>query len=222
MTTTRETRIVPFSTKSLPDEDAGSFEGYGSVFGVLDTYDDVVEPGAFASAVRSFGESQRRPAMLWQHDPRIPVGVWTELREDATGLYVKGRLSNTQAGRDSYTLLKDGALDGLSIGFSIEPNGSMVDDDGVRHLTALRLWEVSLVTFPANDPARISAVKSDGTLPTEREFERWLQREAGFTALQAAIIIAKGYRQVKRGGAVPPGDDVTALLESVRRFKPGA
>lgn len=211
----RETRVIPFDIKAVAEDTAGAFEGYGSVFGTLDSYRDIVAPGAFTRTLKE----DRKPAMLWQHDQRMPVGVWTDIREDDRGLYVKGQLADTQQGRDTHTLLKMGALSGLSIGFSLAKNGATTDGKtNIRTITDVKLWEVSLVTFPANDPARIALVKADGTLPTERELERWLQREAGFTALQAEIIISKGYRQVKRGGAVPSEEACGDLLESIKRF----
>lgn len=212
----RERLIVPFDMKDLGDGETRTFEGYGSVFGVLDSYADIVAPGAFKRSLKEAKAAKRLPALLWQHQTDAPIGVYEVMQEDATGLYVKGRLSDTQLGREAYTLLKDGALSGLSIGFTTRK--STVDDEtGVRTLTDVQLWETSLVTFPANDAARITGVKAaDGTLPTEREFERWLRREAGFTEAEAKTIIAKGFRQVQREAAA--ADDVRGLLESVRRF----
>lgn len=203
-------RVVPFAVKSIGDT-PGVFEGYGSVFGVIDSYRDVVAPGAFTRTLRE----DRKPALLWQHDASCPIGVWLELKEDETGLYVKGQLAETDDGTDAYKLLKMGALSGLSIGFSTVAS-STDETTGVRTLLDVKLWEVSLVTFPANDPARVSAVKADGTLPTEREFERWLQREAGFSNSQAQTIIAKGYRQALRGGSAAiddvSGESLLALI----------
>lgn len=212
----RERLVVPFDMKAIGDGESRTFEGYGSVFGVLDSYADIVAPGAFTRSLREAKAAGRMPALLWQHDPSAPIGVYESMGEDETGLYVKGRLSDTQLGREAYTLLKDGALSGLSIGFTTRK--SKVDNEsGVRTLTDVQLWETSLVTFPANDAARVMGVKTaDGALPTEREFERWLRREAGFTEAEAKTIIAKGFRQVQREAAAT--DDVRGLLESVRRF----
>lgn len=187
--------VIPFEVKAA--DDAGrSFEGYGSVFGVLDSYADIVAKGAFKRTLKEHRQKGRAPALLWQHDPSKPIGVYDEMREDETGLFVKGHLSDTQLGREAYALLKDGALSGLSIGFRTLK--SKIDDEsGIRTLTELELWEVSLVTFPANDAARVTAVKADGTLPTEREFEHFL-RDAGFTRDHAKAIISKGYRLTRR------------------------
>lgn len=212
----RERLVVPFDMKAIGDGETRTFEGYGSVFGVLDSYADIVAPGAFKRSLKEAKSAGRMPALLWQHDPSSPIGVYESMGEDATGLYVKGRLSDTQLGREAYTLLKDGALSGLSIGFTTRK--SKVDNEsGVRTLTDVQLWETSLVTFPANDAARVTGVKAaDGALPTEREFERWLRREAGFTEAEAKTIIAKGFRQVQREAA--QSNELSDLLESVRRF----
>lgn len=210
--------VVPFEVKALGEGDSRTFEGYGSVFGVLDSYADIVAPGAFKRSLREAKAAGRMPALLWQHDADKPIGVYESMSEDATGLFVKGRLSDTQLGRDAYTLLKDGALSGLSIGF-VTRKSKVDNESGVRTLTDIQLWETSLVTFPANDAARITGVKTDGALPTEREFERWLRREAGFTEAEAKTIIAKGYRQVRRE-AMPSEDAYGELLASVHRYGP--
>ncbi len=93
--------------------------------------------------------------MLWQHDPREPIGVWDEVREDAHGLFVKGRiLSEVARGREAVALIGAGAIDGLSIGYrTIRAAGGT----GKRVLTEVELWEVSLVTFPMLSEARIAA-----------------------------------------------------------------
>lgn len=214
-----ERMVVPFEIKALGDGTAMSFEGYGSVFGVLDSYADIVAPGAFKKTLREHKAKNRLPALLWQHDPSSPIGVYESMSEDETGLYVKGKLSDTQLGREAYTLLKDGALSGLSIGFSVYPKGFDVNEKtGVRTLNAINLWETSLVTFPANDAARVTGIKASDELPTERELERFLRREAGFTEAQAKTIIAKGYRQVRRE-AMPSEEACDAeLLDLIRQF----
>jgi HK97 family phage prohead protease len=203
-------RVVPFETKAVTED--RSFEGYGSVFGVLDSYDDVVAKGAFAKSLRGGGRGGRTPALLWQHDAKTPIGVYTDMREDDTGLFVKGRFSKTAKGDEAYELLKDGALSGLSIGFTTS-KAQMDEKTGVRTLTEVDLWEVSLVTFPANQSARVTGVKADGSLPTEREFEEFL-RDAGFTRNHAKFIISKGYRLTRRD-AMPSDDACGELAELI-------
>lgn len=166
--------------------ESGVVEGYGSVFDVVDSYDDVVEKGAFARTLKE----GRSPAMLWQHDPSEPIGVWESMREDDTGLFVRGRFANTQRGQEAYELVKIGALSGLSIGYSVKD--ARLEKNGVRVLTDIELWEVSPVTFPANDAARITRVKA-ADLKTEREFEEFL-RDAGFSRAAAKAITAGGFK----------------------------
>lgn len=142
----------------VQDTGDGTFAGYASLFGQADDQKDVVSPGAFASALHRRGTS--RIAMLYQHEPSRPVGIWTSLREDARGLWVEGRLAlDAQDGRDAHALLKAGALTGLSIGFHAVT--AMRRPGGGRLLHEIDLWEISLVTFPMLDAARVSHVKQD-------------------------------------------------------------
>lgn len=195
---TLERLVIPCEMKSI-DESSRAFEGYGSVFGELDSYADVVAPGAFKRTLREWKAKKRAPALLWQHDTAQPIGVYEEMREDDTGLYVRGRLSDTQLGREAYTLLKDGALSGLSIGF--QTLKSKIDEGrGIRTLTEINLWEVSLVTFPANDAARVTGVKSF-EMPDEREFEEWLRRDAELSRAEAKRVIATCYKRLLRDAA---------------------
>jgi HK97 family phage prohead protease len=131
-------------------------EGYASVFGRRDQGGDVVGRGAYAASLAALAASGRRVKMLWQHDPAQPIGVWDEVREDATGLYVKGRiLTEVERGREAAALLAAGAIDGLSIGY--RTLRAEREASGQRLLRELDLWEVSLVTFPMQAEARISA-----------------------------------------------------------------
>ncbi len=130
------------------------------------------------------------PAMLWQHDADDPCGVWDDMVEDSRGLKVKGRLAlTTECGKKAYELLKMGALSGLSIGF-VSKQWSYDRETEVRTLTEIDLWEVSLVTFPANGKARITGVKSIGAITTIRQAERAL-RDAGFSDDAAKAFIAQ-------------------------------
>ncbi len=127
---------------------------------MADAQGDVVERGAFRASLDAWRTKGRRPAMLWQHDPNQPIGLWTDLQEDAIGLRVEGRLLLTvQAGADAYERVKAGVCSGLSIGFqAIEARRDR--KSGLRHLMRVNLWEISLVTFPANHDARVAAVKA--------------------------------------------------------------
>jgi HK97 family phage prohead protease len=136
----------------------GAFEGYASLFGVVDLAKDVVLRGAFRASLAARGP--RGIKLLWQHDPAEPLGVWTSLAEDHKGLLARGRLNLAVArAREIHALMRDGAIDGLSIGFKTikartEPRSA------VRRLEAVDLWEISLVTFPLLPQARVSAVKA--------------------------------------------------------------
>ncbi len=140
----------------LTVSDEAVIEGYASLFGQTDQGGDCVEKGAYCASLKSLGHRGQRVKMLWQHDPAQPIGVWDEVREDSTGLWVKGRLlESTQRGREAAALIQAGALDGLSIGYRTKR--ARKTDKGQRLLTELELWEVSLVTFPMLPSARVAA-----------------------------------------------------------------
>ena len=131
-------------------------EGYASLFGACDQGGDIVQKGAYAASLKKLGGEKRRVKMLWQHDPAQPIGIWDEVREDAKGLYVKGRLLDTVGrAREAAALIEAGAIDGLSIGYRTLK--ATKNDKGQRLLTELELWEVSLVTFPMLPSARVGA-----------------------------------------------------------------
>ena len=134
----------------------GVIEGYASLFGLPDQGGDVVARGAFAASLKRLADEGKRVKMLWQHDATAPIGVWDEIREDARGLWVKGRLLPEVAqAREAAALLKAGAIDGLSIGYRAVQASR--DDKGRRLLNEVELWEVSLVTFPMLPEARAEA-----------------------------------------------------------------
>lgn len=132
----------------------GRFAGYASLFGKTDHSGDLVMPGAFRRSLA--GRGAKRVRMLFQHDPKDPVGVWDHIAEDAIGLFVSGRLVEGVARAETLkTLISAGAVDGLSIGFRTV-RATRGAADGVRRLWQIDLWEVSIVTFPMLDAARIS------------------------------------------------------------------
>jgi len=187
----RQTRAFALSIKATGDD--GSVEGYGSVFGVRDNYDDVIAKGAFLASLKEHKAAGSMPAMLWQHDSSEPIGIWTDMVEDAKGLKIVGKLAlETVRGKEAHALLKMGALNGLSIGFM--PKQWTYDrDTEVRTLTEIDLWEVSLVTFPANEKARVTNVKSSDTLATPKDAERIL-RDAGFSRSDATALVSRVMR----------------------------
>lgn len=129
-------------------------EGYASLFGACDQGGDIVQKGAYGESLSRLIAEGRRVKMLWQHDPAQPIGIWDEVREDARGLFVKGRLlDSVEKGREAAALIAAGAIDGLSIGY--RTRRAVKNDKGQRLLTELELWEVSLVTFPMLPSARV-------------------------------------------------------------------
>ncbi|KIN66299.1 Phage prohead protease [Sulfitobacter noctilucicola] len=130
--------------------------GYASLFGAVDQGGDVVESGAYGASLKAVAAAGRNIKMLWQHDPAQPIGVWDEVREDAKGLFVKGRiLDSVEKGREAASLIAAGAIDGLSIGYRTVK--ATKNTKGQRLLSELELWEVSLVTFPMLPSARVAA-----------------------------------------------------------------
>ncbi|MDP2298699.1 MAG: HK97 family phage prohead protease [Pseudolabrys sp.] len=163
MLTAQASVAAVFAPRTTIDAD-GTVEGYASLFGEIDQARDMVMRGAFAATLRQRGV--HRIPMLFQHDPSEPVGVWLELREDHRGLYARGRLIPEVArGRELLSLLKAGAIDGLSIGFRTV-QGRIDPRTRVRALFAVDLWEISIVTFPLLAGARVQAVKQVSSPPT--------------------------------------------------------
>ena len=153
-----ETGHARLDVKSV--EADGSFHGYASLFGVTDLGRDVVSKGAFTKSLKQRPAS--RVKMLREHQAEEPIGVWTSIAEDATGLAVSGKLVlETVKGRETHALLKAGALDGLSIGYRTK--SSRLDKaKGTRMLDEVELHEISVVTFPMLPSATVTAVKHNG------------------------------------------------------------
>jgi HK97 family phage prohead protease len=166
--------------------DAGTLSGYASVFGPpADMHGDIIAPGAFAKSLAS----GVRPLMLWSHDLSEPIGAGTDVREDSTGLHVTGRLTlETRRGAEAYALLRDGALNGLSIGFRAV---GFEERAGGRLLTEIDLAEISLVALPSASRARVTGIKSGEITPRIVE---GILRDAGLSKAMAAGIVARGFR----------------------------
>ena len=178
-----------FDVKAINDD--GTFEGYGSVFGNVDLYKEIVAKGAFTESLTSLKSQGRMPALLWQHRSGEPIGVYTEMREDDTGLFVRGKLAlKTARGAEAHELLKINALSGLSIGFMTRED-SYDKVTGIRTLNKVDLWECSLVTFPANDSARVSAVKNIESIESLADAESFLRESGGFSKSEAVGFIAR-------------------------------
>jgi len=180
--------------------DGGEFSGYISTFGNVDQGGDMIMPGAFDESIAMHKKRGTMPKMLWQHDPSIPIGIWTDLQIDEKGVKGNGKLLlDIPKGRETYILVKSRAVDGISIGYRT------VDADrlpsGVRELKRVNLFEASVVTFPMNIESTITSVKS---LDSIRDVERVL-RDAGVPNAFAKLVASHGY------------DEAKALLESQQR-----
>ena len=152
---TREYKSFKFELESA--DESGEFSGYAAVVGNKDSGGDIIEKGAFSKTIR---EDFGRIKILSQHtDCELPIGKPLELREDDKGLFIRGKISDTAKGRDIQTLMKDGVLNELSIGYdAVEFDYD--SEQGVRRLKEIKLWEVSIVTWAMNDQAKIDEVKS--------------------------------------------------------------
>lgn len=150
------------------NQESGFFSGYASVFSIIDNHNDVIMPNAFSKSI----DNPKNIKLLWQHQEEQPIGQILHLEEDSHGLKIEAKLlRDVQQADEAYTLIKGGALKGLSIGyrvkdFTIDPNS------GIRYIQEIELFEVSLVTFPANDSAEITAVKSLNTTHPSKDISK--------------------------------------------------
>lgn len=193
----------------------GTFVGYASTFGGKpDSYGDVIEKGAFAETLEAGGKNGLGISMLYQHNSDQPIGVWTELIENNKGLKVKGQLAiNTTLGKDVHELLKIGAIRAMSIGWGPRGDDAMEQVGKVRKLKNIDLWEISLVTFPANNRATVTNVKEAiENATTERELEKSLM---GYGMTQKAVkymvsLCKPGLKNLKHN------DDYSDILNTLK------
>lgn len=183
-------KTLDFGLEIKAVNDDGTFEGYGSVFGVKDSYDEIVAPGAFAESLAAHKSSGTMPSLLWQHRSGEPIGVYTAMEEDALGLKLTGQLAlKTVRGSEAHELLKMKAVSGLSIGF-VTRDDSYDRVTGIRTLKRVDLWEVSLVTFPANGQARVTGVKTIEQIEDLKSAEQYL-RDLGASRREAVAFISR-------------------------------
>jgi len=185
---------MPCEFKEIEQDDDGSFEGYASVFNNKDLGNDVIRRGAFLESI-----SERSPKgvkLLYQHKSDEPIGVIDSLEEDSKGLKIKGRLAmGTQKGKEVFELMKMGALDSMSIGYRLKPDGYKYDPKEKRRIIkSVDLMEISLVTFPMNPKAKVTKVKL--AQMNVREIEHYLRDAGGMSmalAKQSANILYKSF-----------------------------
>ena len=206
-------RLSPcFELKISDHSKDGQFVGYASTFnGPVDSFGDIIAQGAFSKSLEKHRQARSTPAMLWSHNPAAPIGAWKELTEDAHGLQVAGKLTlETPRGAEAYALIKDGAL-ALSIGFQVIDQ-DQDRDSGVRTLREIDLWEVSIVSMPANPAAQITGVKER---PVDvREFETKLRDELGFSNRQAKRLAAAGWSGLAERDV--RDEDVEELIRDIK------
>ena len=210
---------LPFEVKEVSDD--GIFKGYGSTFGGKpDSYGDVVDEGAFDSTIMNGGNNGFGVSMLWQHEAHNPIGTWLELSTNKKGLSVVGKLTKgVQQADEAHLLMKDGALRGLSIGFSVDKDGQEWDEKkNIRHLIKINLWEISPVTFPANNRAQITNVKAIEQAKSERELEAAL-REAGLSrkvSMMVTGLCKSSLRERRKSNNLNP---ILAALQNVNSIE---
>ncbi len=206
---------VPLEIKA-DDSRPGFFSGYGAVFNNKDYGDDIILPGAFEQ-VRKTQDGKVRIALY--HNLQLLVGK-AEFKQDERGLHLEGQINmNVSYAKDAYELMKDGTLDGMSVGFNILKGGVDwgEDDEGdrVRLISKAELWEVSIVPFGMNPEALVDNVKSD--INTIRDFESFLHK-SGYNRSEAKAIASRGYKALQRDAGASFGademsvDDVKSLI----------
>lgn len=209
--------------------ETGRFEGYASVFDVVDSARDRMAPGAFARSLKEARAAGRQPPLLWQHDAAQPIGAWRDIYEDGHGLFVTGDLfvADIPRAKEAYKLMQEKVVNGLSIGYRVR-QAHREQKTGIRVLTDVDLLEISMVTFPANDAARVLRVKSalaDGAVPSPREFEAFL-RDAGLSRKQAKSLMADGFKSLLPDGdlrdagcAAAAGTETAALYDLAAKIR---
>lgn len=225
-----------FEIKAVDDKAEGTFSGYASPFGgAPDSYGDIVEPGAYADSLAKHRRKGTMPVMLWGHNADEPIGVWTEFVEDGKGLWGEGRLlKGIRRADETHILLKEKAINGLSIGYrTIEA----VPDGATMRLKKLDLIEVSVVAFPAAR-ARVDTVKTSdhtarlrerllaGDPPTVRVWEKGLRDAFGLSQAEAERAVRCCLKDLAQGEPGNETDRTNALAtlallrDAVKGFSP--
>ena len=200
----------PLEIKSLGDD--GHFSGYGSVWDATDLQNDVMRRGAFKEIVRN---ADGRVVFLWQHDSRQPIAT-ASVAEDERGLHFDGKLilADPQA-RVAQAHMRAKSVRGVSIGYDVL--GSNPLSDGRRELTSVRLWELSLVTFPALPAAQVQTVKSFADCGDERELKNLL-RERDRLSRTKASAAADALWRILKGRDDADSENSEQLAEQLKSF----
>jgi len=210
---------APIELKFAPSDQPGEFVGFASTFGgEPDAYGDIIAPGAFAKSLAAHAAAGTRPALLWQHDQKNPIGVWVELRETEIGLLAKGRLTlDVPQAKSAHALMRDDALS-LSIGYSVPAGGAELRD-GARVLKQINLHEISAVAMPANPRARITGVKAyDPDAPNIREFEVAARDALGLSAREVKRLLSGGWNALIRDEQADNSVELAAIAAKLQKI----
>ena len=214
--------------KAQDVKEDGAFTGYAAVFGNVDLGGDMILKGAFVDTLK---ERAGKIRVLWNHSSDDPIGRPTHLSEDDHGLFVRGQLNQeVQRGREARALMMAGDVDGMSIGFRVAKNGAEFDEDtGVFKISKVILREFSIVTFPMNESAVATGIKSEqSSILTVRDFEEFLLDTTNFTKAQACSIASRGFKAGNQRDAGQAGEngnggeprlDMSKALEAIKHFQ---
>lgn len=224
-------RAFPMNVKEVSER--GTFGGYLSVFDVIDSYREVVAPGAFSETLSAWKQKERMPPLLWQHRSGEPLGPFTKLEEDKKGLYFEAQLlvDDIARAKEAYALLRAKVISGMSIGFSVMPDGEEYDSRaGIVVLRKVDLWEGSLATFPANEACQVESVKGlefieriraqtrAGQLPNIRDFEDAMREVFALSRANAKAIASLAIGQLQREVDSTQGIDAGAALAAIKEY----
>lgn len=208
---------TPFELKDMTA--TGGFAGYGSTYGKIDQGGDIVLAGAFTKSLMNQGSKGRMPAMLWQHRSGEPIGAYTKMTDDANGLYVEGQLCmKVQRALECYELMKMKAISGLSIGYGVTADNYDAKN-GIRTIAEAELYEVSPVTFPMNDDARVAAVKTIDEIGDLSGAELYLREAGGISRSEAKALVGRIAAVARReaGAAQDESAELKAITALLRR-----
>ncbi len=238
MTTVTNTKDLSFKLEIKQDDNDVDFvtlEGLASTFGNIDRTGDVIEKGAFKNTIKLMKSGERVVRLLNQHRMDQPIGIVDSLKETDEGLFMVARMPRENSMvKDMVPLLKMKALSDFSIGFNITEAENL--DNGNRIIKEVDLWEVSVVTIPANEKAKITSVKKDTddnvidahkaeSITSKRDFERTL-RDSGLFTRKGAEILTKRFNEDDQGEPEPstakqgePVANIKLLMEAINKTK---
>ncbi len=205
---------IGFEIKEI--NSSGTFSGYGSVYSVIDQGDDIVQPGTFTKSLGDLSVKGQMPAMLWQHRAAEPIGAYTSIKDDSSGLFVEGKLAlKTQRGAEAFELMQMKAISGLSIGY-ITKDADYNAKTGIRTIKAADLYEISLVTFPMNEAARVSAFKNISDIGDLTSAENYLRDAGGLSRREAKTFIST-FKSLCLRDAGDDSEEVKAILSLLEK-----